>query len=286
MSNKYFNTYEFKRAYNMLEIDPLTSKILFEEYLEKYPSDYSAYPFYCSVLMVLNEFDKAEKIFNFVKEKFKQDRRFNGSHKIEIFNQNMFFCEVKLLCYKKRFKELYNLHKTNPIDLKNRDLNSVWFYVKRQLGLLDENKRDINSYLFRQITKYDESDFYDHISKHLSDCEDIDNKSICVFVPDFPVKEVVEEMKKYIPSDKRLYWGFYDNIYYFKYGGCGRYNTKLVDYIKVVCLDDTSNIITICPVVGSDNLPHIDLNYMKKEESVKVKRISQIDKFNQRYNIK
>ena len=93
-------------------------------------------------------------------------------------------------------------------------------------------------------------------------------------------------MKKYIPSDKKLYWGFYDNIYYFKYDGCGRDNTKLVNYIKVVCLDDTNNIITICPVVGSDNMPHIDLNYIKKEEPVKVKVKSQIDKFNQRYNRK
>jgi len=286
MATKYFDTYEFMQAHNLSETDPITSKVLFERYLEKYPDDYSTYPYYCSVLMVLGEFEAAEKILNFVKDRISCNKKFNDPKKIRIFEQNIYFCQVKLLCYQKRFKELYNLYKSNPMDLKNRDLNSVWFYVKRQLGLLDEEKRDMNSYLFRQITKYDEEDFYDHISKHLSDCDDIENKSTCVFVPNFPVKEVVEEMKKYIPSDKKLYWGFYDNIYYFKYDGCGRDNTKLVNYIKVVCLDDTNNIITICPVVGSDNMPHIDLNYIKKEEPVKVKVKSQIDKFNQRYNRK
>lgn len=285
MATKYFDAYEFKRALDISEIDPITARILFEEYLEKYPNDYATYPYYCSVLMVLNEFKKAEEILEVVKEKVKQDRHFNDSKKIEIFNQNLFFCQVKLLCYQKRFKELYNLHKINPMDLKNRDLNSVWFYVKRQLGLLDEEKRDMNSYLFRQVTKYDEEDFYDHIKKHLADTEESIDSS-CVFIPGFPIKDVIEEIKKYIPSDKRLFWGFYDNIYYFKYDGCGRANNKIVNYIKVVCFDDTSNIITICPVTGSDSFPYIDLNYMKKEETVKVKRKSQIDKFNQRYNIK
>lgn len=285
MSTKYYNTYEFKQAHNLSEIDPVTSKILFAQYLEKYPRDYSTYPYYCTLLMVLGEFDEAEKILKFAKEKVKQDKRFDNPYKIKIFEKKMFYCELKLMCYQKRFKELYNIYKNKSIELMNREFNSIWFYVKKQLGFLSEDKRNINTYLFRQITKYDEEDFYDHIKRHLSGTEDSINNS-CVFETEFPIKSIVEEMKKHMPSDKRLFWGFYDNIYFFKYDSCGKVDNKTVNYIKVICLDDTNNIITLCPVVGNDNLPHIDLNYMKEEEFAKVKRISQIDKFNQRYSRK
>ena len=284
MVAKYFNKWEFKQALDLSETDPSKARILYEEYIQKYPKDYSAYPFYCSILITFGEFETAEKLLNFVKEKARGDNSFNQFNKKEIFEQNVFFDEIKLLCYQKKFKELYNIFKNNPINLKNRDLNSVCFYVKKQLGILNEDKRNINSYLFRQITRYDETDFLDHIKKHLSDNnENVDSRKTNVFVPGFPIKEVIEEIKKYIPSKKALLLGFYENIYYFRYDGCGRDNNKLVNYIKVVCLDGTQDIITICPVSGSDNLPHVDLNYMVKEDNVKVKRISQIDKFNQKY---
>ena len=42
------------------------------------------------------------------------------------------------------------------------------------------------------------------------------------------------------------------------------------------------------PSLNCENLPYIDLNYLKQninEENTKVKKISQIDKFNQRYKL-
>lgn len=287
MKAKYFNEWEFKRAYDLRETDPLKSKLLYEEYIQKYPKDYSAYPFYSSNLIALGELEEAEKILTFAKEKARNDKSFNQFSKTEIFEQNLFFDEIKLMCYQKKYQELYNLFKNIKIKVKHRDLNSVWFYSKKQLGLLSEDKRDANSYLFRQITKYDENDFFDHIKKHLAENnENLKEPNSNIFVPGFPIKEVIEEIKKYIPSKKGLLLGFYDNIYYFKYSGCGRDNNKLVNYIKVVCFDGTKDIITLCPVIGSDTLPHVDLNYMVKDcGDVKIKKISRIDKFKQRYNM-
>ena len=166
-------------------------------------------------------------------------------------------------------------------------LNSVWFYSKKRTGRLNKEKRDVNSYLFKQIVRFEEEDFYQHIEKHLaSSIEDFDEPNKTIFEENFPLRDVVEEIKKYIPSNKRLYLGFYDNIYYFKYDECGRVDRKMVNYFKVVCLHNSQDFITMCPVVGNENLPYIDLNYMKKEEPVKVKRISQIDRFNRRYGHK
>lgn len=290
METIYFNKFEFNKAYDLLETNPIKAKELLEEYLEKYPLDYSAYPYYSSTLVTLGDFESGEKILDYLKEKIEKEENFKkfikNPEKKQIFEQNLYFSTIKLLCYQKKYQELYDVYKKKQIKLKNRDLGAVWFFVKKQLGKIDNIKRNDYTYLFRQIIEYKESDFKDHIKKHLSDNNDnIDSTISSVFVPNFPINDVLFEIKKYIPSEKRLLWGFFDDIYYFKYDGCGRVNNKLVNYFKVVCLTDTKDIITICPVSGSDDLPYIDLNYMIKEDDTKVKRISQIDKFKNRYKM-
>ena len=286
MEAKYFNAWESKQAISAMETDPYAAKILFEEYIQKYPKDYSTYPFYCSTLIMLGEFDAAEKVLNYVKSFAKTDKAYNQFEKTGLFYENVLFGEIKLLCYQKKYEELYHKCVNNKYKIGNRNLNSMIFYAKKKTGRLELTRREGNSYSFRQIISYNEDDFFDHIQKHLSDPDkDIKEKNTNVFIPDFPIKKVIEEIKKHIPSDKKLYPGFYDNVYYFKYNGCGRENGRLINYIKVVCFHETTDIITICPIVGDNNLPHVDLSYlMNNEEKVKVKKISQIDKFNQRFN--
>ncbi len=287
MNKKHFNVWEFKQALELGEKDPISARVLYEEYLKKYPDDYSAYSYYCSNLITLGELELAEKVLNYVEKEYLKNDAFNKKHKIEKFEYNLFFVRMKLLSYQERYEELYKLCVKNISRVVDKSLNSVWFYSKKRTGRLNNEKRDVNSYLFKQIVRYEEEDFYKHIEKHLSSYNekaDVPNSSI--FEENFPLKEVVEEIKKYIPSDKRLFLGFYDDIYYFKYDECGRDDKKLVDYFKVVCLHNSQDFITMCPMNCNDNLPYIDLNYMKKEEPVKVKRMSQIDRFNQRYNRK
>lgn len=138
------------------------------------------------------------------------------------------------------------------------------------------------------MIEYRESDFLDHIKKHMADYNSsLINPNPNIFVPDFPLEEVLEEIKKYIPSDKRLFPGFYEDVYHFKYEHCGRENNRLVNFFKVVCFNDTQDIITICPISYGDELPYVDLSYMKKEETKKeIKRPSALEKFNRRYGNK
>lgn len=287
MDKSYFNVWKFKQALELSETDPISASFLYEEYFKKYPKDYSGYPYYCANLIVIGQLDQAEKLLNYAEKEFEKDSQIRKSEKIKKIEDNIFFTRVKLLCYQEKYEELYKFFVKNYNRMNSINLNGAWFYVEKKLGKLSEKKRDVNEYLFRQITKYDENDFFDHIKKHLSSYnENVENPNAAIFEENFLLKEVVEEIKKYIPSDKRLLLGFYDDIYYFKYDGCGRSDKKLVNYFKVVCLHNSQDFITMYPVSGNENLPHIDLNYMKKEEPVKVKRISQIDKFNQKYNIK
>lgn len=287
MNKNHFNIWEFRQALYLSETDPLSARSLYEEYLKKHPNDYSAYPFYCSNLITIGELELAEKMLDYVEDACQKDEMFLKSHRFKKFKYNMFFSRIKLLSFQERYEELYNLYLENINMDKEKDLNSVWFYAKKRTGRLNDEKRDVNSYLFKQIVRYEEEDFYHHIEKHLANSnKDLDDPNSAIFEEGFPLRDVVEEIKKYIPSNKRLFLGFYDNRYYFKYDECGRVDRRIVNYFEVVCLNNSQDFITMCPTVGNDNLPYIDLNYMKKEEPVKVKRISQTDKFNRRYGNK
>lgn len=154
------------------------------------------------------------------------------------------------------------------------------------MGLIKETRDEINRYLYKQINEYDINDFYDHIKKHLYDCStEFSEESWDKFFEDFPLKEIINESKKYIPSNKCLYKGFYTSVYVFKFDNCGKVNNKTVDYFKIICLENNSNFITMYPADECKYLPYIDLNYLKQENELpKIKRLSQIEKFNQKYN--
>lgn len=118
--------------------------------------------------------------------------------------------------------------------------------------------------------------------------QNIEEPNPNLFTPNTDVLKITEEIKKYLLSDKRIYPDFIDDVYIFKYDNCGTVNQKSVNYFKVICFHNTKNIITMCPVNDNLNIPYIDLNYLNQENiqeqsNPKVKRLSQIEKFNQRY---
>ena len=286
MNNKFFDKWEFDRALDIADLNPLESKLRFEEYLRKYPKDYSAYTYYIYVLIILGKFDEAERVLNFINTEYKKDSQFNiDSSRVKLLKKNILFSTMKLLSYQEKFEELELLFSKYRKELNDINLNTINFYCKKKNGKLNPNKREINSYIFRQIVEYKESDFFEHIKKHLDEYNiNLENKNDNVFVPDFPINDIVLEIKKYIPSNKGLHFGFFEDIYVFKYNECGRENNKLVDYLKVVCFHNTKDFITILPAAHCEQLPYVDINYLiNDKKEVKIKRLSQTEKFNQKY---
>lgn len=283
---------EFKQALSYMEINPLIAKAEFETYLEKYPEDYSAYPYYASLLITLQQLPEAEKILNFIKITATQDKQYtNNFNKINNLKKSIFFTQLKLLAYQEKYDEVYQLYLTHLQEAKILNIQHILFYCKKKLGKLNNYQRnDIDSYLRKQIIEYKESDFLEHIQKHLTTKEENYNKNITetsdsIFIANFPINEVIKEIKKYIPSDKRLYPGFFQDLYIFKYNGCGRDRNKVVDYFKVICFHNTMNFITMLPTSQVQDLPYIDLNYLINiSQNSKTKRLSQIEKFNKKYN--
>ena len=292
MSNAYFNKIQFVKALDLMESDPVESKRQFVKYIHDYPLDFNAYPYYVSILITLGEIENALKVIDKVDEliyRMGYDKQEKYHHKYQIFREKMLFANLRLLSYQEKYSELYRLINHNRDLIANLDIHQISFYCVNKLDLIREKKvRDAYSYSFRQILDYQEEDFLEHIKKHLADCNiDNDRPNQNMFAADFPIYDVIEEIKKYIPSEKRIFRGFFTNVYTFKYSDCGRDNNRITDYFNVVCFHNTDKIITMCPSFKCDKLPYVDLNYMKHtDEDVKVKKRSQIDKFNARYNIK
>lgn len=286
MKMQHFDSWEFRHIFHLVETNPLEAKRQFEDYLEKFPTDHSAYTYYAYVLIVLGYFKEAENILEYVKTVYVNDTNFmKDKKKVSLIRENIIFNTFKLLSYQKRYEELLVFCKENMEIIRKLKLNSLDFYCKKKLGIKCPETIERFSYLFKQIANYSESEFLEHIKKHLADYnQDIDGPNEYVFVPNFPVDKVLIEVKKHVGSDKKLFSGFYEDLYIFKYDGCGRVKNKLVNYFRVIALNDTNNFITMFPSDDCETMPHIDLNYLLQEEDKpKVKRLSQIDKFNQRY---
>ena len=289
MSYKYFRETEFKYAIKLLETDPFHAKERFEEYLDKYPNDYYARAYYVILLTRICLIDEAEEEFCRIIQEAYNNNFFNDNSikKLRGFKYNMLVAELKILGAKEQYQEiLKSMAKyTELFDEEHCDFIS--YYCRSKLGLLPKESAiaNPNAYRYNQCVDYHEEVFREHIKKHEADYnKDLDTPNPTIFATDVDLDKIIQEIKKYIPSDKRLYPGFFDDVYYFKYDGCGRVNNKTTNYFKVVCYHNTTNFITMCPASDFYNMPYVDLNYLKeKDVSIKDNRPSQIEKFNRRF---
>lgn len=284
MQELYYDRWEFLQAYDLIHNDPIRSKLLFEEYIKKYPDDYSAQNYYVYLLIILGNIDEASDFLNNMEQAMYYNSKFcNYFDKIKFVNKGIFLNKIRLYAREGEYKELYAYFIRNRQIFDDGDLLVVPFYCRSKLGLIDKNK-EYSSYLYGQIANYSEDNFLKHILRHTADFNmDLDKPNSSIFVPSFPINKVLEEVKKHIPSEKGLGYGFFEDTYVFKYNECGRNKNKIVDYFKVICFHENNNLITMCPSEDCENFPYTDLNYLVKEDKLKVKSLSQIEKFNKRY---
>ena len=284
---KYFNKHLFSEILKIINSDPYTAKLEFEEYIMDYPLDYSAQTTYASVLIRLQEFELAEKIINEVEIKIKTDKKIKAFiNKMNLDLTSIVFCRCALLCHQQRYQELYEYLKTTYYDKTKLKIDAVLQYCKAKLGILKMDRDTQTSYIVRQIIEYQEEDMLEHIKHHLSEAETDEEPGQAIFESNFPYNEIINEIKKYMTPEKRICLGLYDDMYVFKYDNCGKSKYKLVNYFKVICFEDTTQIITMYPASDCEKLPYVDLNHLKlQEEQPKIKVLSQREKFNRRYNL-
>lgn len=281
----YYNTIDFERAGSLIVIDPLEAKFAFEEYIQKYPTDYFAYLKYIYVLIILNDFESAEKMVNYVERNVHSNLKYlKCGDKVKKVEWGLQLNKIRVLFALEKYKEVYDYINQfcGNLDIERKD--ELLLYCQKKLNKIDM-KRNNKKYIVRQIIDYQEDDFFAHIMKHqLKTTEDNDMVNNYIFSEFFPVQKIVQEVKKYIPSSKKMCTTLVSDTYVFKLDDCGRDNNRIVDFFKVVCFHNTADFITMFPAYGCDRLPYVDLNYMDlNKKKNKVKTLSQIEKFNRRY---
>lgn len=140
------------------------------------------------------------------------------------------------------------------------------------------------SYFVRQIANYNPDLAIKHIKNNHFNKE---NKTL--FNPEVNIEELFKNIKKIIEDNKdaNSVVGLAEayNIYYPNIGKNSESDYYNLNYITVGTVYNSSDIVTMYPT--NNFLLCEALPFPKKEESVKeLKRVSQIDKFNQRYGKK
>ena len=288
MKNLYFDMDKISKILAHYDTDPYGTIIRFEQYFEEYPKDYSVYPYYCSELIKIGEYEKAEKMLDKVDKEYKEDPKYISLDKRKIFEANLILSKIKLLFYTYRYSKCLHLAKKHLVFLQNHQIsvNRLTIYLEKKLGITKLKRSDNYQYSYNQIIEYSEKEFLEHIKKHqyeyVSEEEFLEQK---VFAKDFKLDKVFEVIKKDIPNGNRLNNGLFDNTYYYKYDGCGTVLGKKVDYFLVLTHNNSQEFITMYPCDIGPKVPYTDLNYLLLEEKPKTLKKSRIDRFNEKYGI-
>ena len=296
--NSWFNSAELFRISKLYMRDPLHSLEQLGYYLEDYPYDHIAYTLYARYLTELCKFDEAEKIISYIDSMTIGNPKFRGSSDLESTQRSdisLIVSKLQLHLHNKEYQEAFDLLKDKG-ELLNSDFYKLYgtkVFLQKKLNLPVEKEYGLSDKYFpNQILNYSEEKFFDHIQNHLYDDEFNEETSYKgKFYDEFPIKRIVEEIKKIIPTDKRFHFDLLTDTYIFRYDNCGKnmYEDKHkyseANYFEVIAIHDTNKLITVYPVNHSNVNYYIDLNYLKDELDPKsVKKVSQIDKFNKRYN--
>ena len=276
---KYYDDKWFKRILLLLDNKKLDQALAeLTDYIECFPYDVCARTSYANLLVDYKRLDEAETIINetIITKKTKK-----------VDKHELLRVRTKLLCFQRKYEECYQILVNNEAILKKDldDYYSLLVFLKKNLCLPITEEEASKSYTASQIFAYSESKAIEHIKKHV---DNFDSKEGSSFNSDFPLEEVYYKLRQILPLDvdSYLYSGMGRVVYIFKYEGNGRNFRRVTDYIRVICIIDTSDIITMYPYDNSHNFLVVDYDFgiKKEEDKPKAKRLSQIDKFNQRYN--
>lgn len=275
----------------LYDTDPFLAEKRLKELVELYPDNYYMLLNYVILLTKVCKIDEAEenynKLINYLSVNNSASFR---SKNINGFSRNLKVAKLKILCYREKYQELLDYLNNDCKNLNDDDKGFLKFLSKFKLGLVKLNNSNSGSYRCNQINNYSDILFRKHLLRHLSPSDESAKRDdLALFGKDFPAGKVISEVRKNLLPENKLFCGYIDDTYFFKYNNCGYVGGQATDYFKVVCIHNTKNILTMYPTLGCDNLPYLNLSYIDKnnlDNKPKTKTLSQVDKFKQRYNLK
>ena len=158
---------------------------------------------------------------------------------------------------------------------------------KKSLGIPVKTRE--NNYTINQINNYSDEAAIEHIKLHTEDVQNNDVKKRSRFKENINIKYLYDIVRKSINNAKKANVQEILEVHYFAISNVGYSDNNTCNFIKVVVIPSTNNIISIYPVddILDSKFMHLECDrnklFEKKEEKVKTK--SRIDRFKERYNM-
>ena len=141
----------------------------------------------------------------------------------------------------------------------------------------NEEFGDIETYSEKQITAYDIDAAIDHVVDH-----HYINVKTSKFNDEINIERLFNEIKEQLDSEKVMYDSVFDK-YILKYPYVGvNINGENIHQLQVLTLPNSKDIITMYPCDGTESI--FNLEELEEKPKPKVKRLSQTDKFNRRFD--
>ena len=229
-------------------------------------------------LRYLNKFEEAiEELIEIC-----LDDRDNSFSKLELFYIYYF-----LNRYEEALNLLPELYLMENKYVSNHSLAITELVMRKQLGLPASYKKGSKSdYIKSQVVNYDEAKALEHINNHARDEETHDIHSC--FNENINIEYLMESVKNNLEFNNKINVIDILEIHYFSISGIGYDNTSLCNFLKVVVVPNTSNIISMypCSKVEVSDVDVLKCDFDKLfNRQTKEKVMSRIDKFNKKFNL-
>lgn len=193
-----------------------------------------------------------------------------------------------LYCYLNMYKEALSLIpklcEKKCMHLKSLIISEA--IIRKQLGVKPKQKPDyMNNYVTKQIENYNEEISKKHIiEKHI--LGEKENNSL--FTENLDINYLYELVKENVSKSPKANIEEVMEVHFFAIPSIGVNNDIPCNFIKVVVIPNTNNIISFYPENNIYDAKYTILEYDRerlfKEEKPKTKTLSRVDKFNRRYN--
>ena len=172
--------------------------------------------------------------------------------------------------------------------IKNHSILITELYLKKALGIpVNWNKGSRSDYLKEQILNYSEQNFINHINIHITNEENESDETHSKYKENTDLKYLIKCVKEGLKTSKKANVEDIFEIHYFYVPNIGVYKNEMCNFLKVLIVPNTSNIITMYPdrnIEYEYNALECDYDKLYKKEAQRT--LSRIDKFNKKYNIK
>lgn len=240
-----------------------------KQYYEKYPNDLIMSLTYANLLIKLKILDEAKEIISRVELISNIDPKVQ-----ELLNK----LTLKILVSEGKYYDAYLLLTTFNVN----DYLIEYYYLLKECNLKFHLSNNVYNtfYVIRQLLNYDYDEALERIKLH----QNIEN--IPRFRSDLDVEKILEVVKNYIPNSSCYAGSIYSDSYCFRYDKCGYVDNQVTDYFVIITFHNTEDIITMYPISKEKIFEYVDINSCFYEEvKTNTKRLSEIEKFNKKYNI-